>query len=213
MSRQDIGDVIIAGEGAATDRPFAAPAVQTTLRTMTDRSSLATIFLDDTAATFRRQKELAERAAAQVDDDEFFRTIDGESNSIAIIVKHIGGNLRSRFTDFLDSDGEKPDRDRDAEFETPPGTSRPEIMARWESGWTALFGALRSLGSEDLDRTIYIRGEPVYVVGALHRALAHVAQHVGQVVMLAKHFRSADWKTLSIPRGQSRDWRPSPPAR
>ncbi|HEX6053778.1 MAG TPA: DUF1572 family protein [Gemmatimonadaceae bacterium] len=182
---------------------------------MPDRSTpLGTLFLDDTTTTFRRQKELLERAVAQVEDDEFFQSIDGESNSIAIIVKHIGGNLRSRFTDFLDSDGEKPDRDRDREFETPQGTSRSEIMALWESGWTALFGTLGSLGTQDLERTVYIRGEPVHVVGALHRALAHVSQHVGQAVMLAKHFRSADWKTLSIPRGQSRDWRPpSPPAR
>jgi hypothetical protein len=178
-----------------------------------DLSTLGALFIDDTTATFRRQKELAERAMAQVDDHDFFRTIDSESNSIAVVVKHIGGNLRSRFTDFLLSDGEKPNRDRDGEFETPPGTSRSQIMAAWETGWTALFAALESLRPQDLETTVHIRGEPVSALGALHRALAHVAQHVGQVVMLAKHLRSENWKTLSIPRGQSRDWRPTPPTR
>ena len=180
---------------------------------MTDASTLGSTFLHDTASTFRRQKELAERALSQVDDDEFFRTIDAESNSIAVLVKHIGGNLRSRFTDFLHSDGEKPDRDRDGEFEAPSGTSRSEVMSVWDSGWSSLFAALATLEPSDLGATVHIRGEPVAVLAALHRALVHVAQHVGQVVLLAKHFRSADWKTLSIPRGQSRDWRPAPPTR
>jgi len=176
-----------------------------------DTSTLAALFIDDTALTFRRQKELAERAFTQVDDADFFRTVDDESNSIAIIVKHIGGNLRSRFTDFLRSDGEKPDRDRDSEFVIVSGTSRAQIMSGWESGWTALFQTLQSLRPGDLGETVHIRGEAVSVLAALHRALAHVAQHVGQVVMLAKHLRSSEWKTLSIPRGQSGSWTPSRP--
>ena len=171
-----------------------------------DISTLATLFIDDTLITFRRQKELAERAFAQVDDTQFFRTIDPESNSIAIIAKHVGGNLRSRFTDFLKSDGEKPDRDRDGEFMVMSGTSRAQIMSTWESGWTTLFETLRSLRPADLEETVHIRGEAVRVLAALHRALAHVSQHVGQVVMLAKYLRSTDWKTLSIPRGQSGSW-------
>lgn len=171
-----------------------------------DISTLAALFIDDTLITFRRQKDLAERAFAQVDDTQFFRTIDSESNSIAIIAKHVGGNLRSRFTDFLNSDGEKPDRDRDGEFVVVSGTSRAQIMSAWESGWTTLFETLRSLRPSDLEETVHIRGEAVRVLAALHRALAHVAQHVGQVVILAKHLRSTDWKTLSIPRGQSGSW-------
>jgi hypothetical protein len=176
-------------------------------------STLASLFLDDTTVAFQRQKELAERAMAQVDDEQFFGTIDAEANSIAVLVKHVGGNLRSRFTDFLHSDGEKPDRDRDGEFEIPLDSKRSQIMARWESGWATLFHTLRSLQPNDLEAIVHIRGEPVPVVGALHRALAHVAQHVGQIVLLAKHVRAADWKTLSIPRGQSREWRPAPPTR
>ena len=178
-----------------------------------DTSTLAVLFIDDTALTFRRQKDLAERAFAQVDDAEFFRTVDSESNSIAVIAKHIGGNLRSRFTDFLKSDGEKPDRDRDGEFVIQSGTSRAQVMSGWEAGWTALFQTLQSLRPVDLGETVHIRGEAVSVLAALHRALAHIAQHVGQVVLLAKHLRSTDWKTLSIPRGQSGNWSPSRPQR
>jgi hypothetical protein len=178
-----------------------------------DTSALAALFIDDTALTFRRQKDLAERAFAQVDDDEFFRTMDAESNSIAIIAKHIGGNLRSRFTDFLKTDGEKPDRDRDGEFVVVTGTNRAQVMNAWDSGWTALFEALGTLRPADLDKIVHIRGEAVPVLAALHRALAHIAQHVGQAVMLAKHLRSAEWKTLSIPRGQSGNWRTNPPQR
>ena len=178
-----------------------------------DTSTLAARFIDDTALTFRRQKDLAERAFAQVDDADFFRTVDAESNSIGVIAKHIGGNLRSRFTDFLKSDGEKPDRDRDSEFVIVSGTSRAQIMSGWESGWSTLFQTLQSLRPADLEETVHIRGEAVSVLAALHRAIAHVAQHVGQVVMLAKHLRSAEWKTLSIPRGQSGRWSPSHPPR
>ena len=177
-----------------------------------DASPLATLFIEDTTLTFRRQKELAERAMAQVADDEFFRTVDAESNSIAVIAKHIGGNLRSRFTDFLTTDGEKPDRDRDGEFIAESQAHRAEIMGAWETGWSVLFASLTALRPEDLLSTVRIRTEPMTVVAALHRALAHVSQHVGQIVWLAKHLRSTDWKTLSIPRGQSATYRvPQPP--
>lgn len=171
-------------------------------------TSLGEIVLDDTRLTFRRQKELAERALAQVDDAQCFHAIDDEANSIAILVKHIGGNLRSRFTDFLTSDGEKPDRDRDAEFIVSGASTRDDVMNTWNTGWSALFDTLDSLAPGDLTATVNIRGEAMTVVAALHRSLAHISQHVGQIVLLAKHFRAADWKTLSIPRGQSRGWQP-----
>jgi hypothetical protein len=171
--------------------------------------TLDTIVLDDTLLTFRRQKELAERALAQVDDADFFRILDSESNSIAIIVQHVGGNLRSRWTDFLTADGEKPNRDRDGEFVVAQ-PSRASIMATWDAGWATLIDAFAALGPSDLTTIVYVRGEALTAVAAMHRSLAHIAQHVGQIVLLAKHFRSADWKTLSIPRGQSRDWHPAP---
>ena len=167
--------------------------------------SLGKIVLDDIDLTFRKQKELAERAIAQVDDDEFFRTIDDESNSIAIIVKHVGGNLRSRWTDFLASDGEKPDRDRDGEFVVAEDT-RAAVMETWNAGWQALFTTFESLRPSDLSAVVRIRSEEMTAVAAMHRAVAHVAQHAGQIVLLAKHFRSSDWKTLSIPRGKSSEW-------
>lgn len=175
---------------------------------------LGAAMIDDTMLTFRRQKELAERALSQVDDHDFFRTIDAESNNLAIIVQHVGGNLKSRWTDFLTTDGEKPDRNRDGEFLVPDGGSRSGIMSVWESGWAALFETLVALRPADLLATVHVRGESLTALAALNRSLAHTAQHVGQVVLLAKHFRSADWKTLSIPRGRSQDWHSTtPPAR
>lgn len=168
--------------------------------------SLGAIVLDDVTLTFRKQKELAERAIAQTDDADFFRTIDAESNSIAIIVKHIGGNLRSRWTDFLTTDGEKPDRDRDGEFIVAGETSRADVMATWDAGWAALFETLSALRPSDLTATVRIRAESMTAIAAIHRAVAHIAQHVGQIVLLAKHYRTSDWKTLSIPRGHSADW-------
>ena len=170
--------------------------------------SLGRVVLDDVALTFRRQQELAERALAQVSDDDFFRTIDAESNSIAVIVKHIAGNLVSRWTDFLTSDGEKPTRDRDGEFIVAGSASRAAIVAAWQTGWSTLFDAFARLTPADLTATVRIRGESMTAIAAMHRGVAHVAQHVGQIVLLAKHYRSADWKTLSIPRGRSADWQP-----
>jgi hypothetical protein len=156
----------------------------------------------DTIEAFRNYKKLAERAIEQVSADEFFRAIDSEANSIAVIVKHIGGNLRSRWTDFLTTDGEKADRFRDSEFVAETDT-RESLDALWETGWNALFGTLESLTPDDFGKTVKIRGEDFSVVKAMNRALAHTAYHVGQITFLAKHFRASEWKTLSVPRGQS----------
>ena len=168
--------------------------------------ALGKVVLDDIERTFRNQQQTAERAMAQIDDEEFFRTIDAESNSIAVIAKHVGGNLRSRWTDFLTTDGEKPDRDRDSEFIAPDKTGRAAVMQLWSDGWATLFSTFAALRADDLTATVRIRGEEMTAVAAMHRAVAHVSQHVGQIVLLAKHYRSTDWKTLSIPRGQSSQW-------
>ena len=159
-------------------------------------------YLADTLETFRSYKSLAEKAMAQVSDEEFFRALDDEANSVAAIAKHIGGNLRSRWTDFLTTDGEKPDRDRDSEFVADADT-RQSLNEVWETGWQALFSTLESLSPEDCGRTVRIRGEDYTVVKALNRALAHTASHVGQIILLAKHLRAEQWKTLSIPRNKS----------
>lgn len=156
----------------------------------------------DTIEAFRNYKKLAERAIEQVSEDEYFKAIDAESNSLAVIVKHIGGNLRSRWTDFLTTDGEKADRFRDSEFVSDADT-RETLEKLWETGWNALFGTLESLKVEDFGKIVKIRGEDFSVVKAMNRSLAHIAYHVGQITFLAKHFRAADWKTLSVPRGQS----------
>jgi len=139
---------------------------------------------------------------AQVTDEQLFEALDPESNSIAIIVKHMAGNMRSRWTDFLTSDGEKPDRDRDSEFVDAP-TTREELMKLWEAGWNCVFTALEPLSDEDLARSITIRGQAHSVMQAIHRQVAHYAGHVGQIVLLAKHFQQGQWRSLSIPRGKS----------
>jgi hypothetical protein len=154
---------------------------------------------------FKRYKALGERAMGQVGEDQLQVALDPESNSIAVIVKHLSGNMRSRWMDFLTSDGEKLDRNRDSEFESPPIT-RAEVERLWESGWNYVFSALEPLKDADLARTIHIRTEPYTVNEAIQRQLAHYAYHVGQIVFLAKHFRSAEWKSLSIPRGKSKDF-------
>jgi hypothetical protein len=150
-------------------------------------------------------KALGERAIAQVDDLALHATLDSESNSIAMVVKHIAGNLRSRFTDFLTTDGEKPDRDRDGEFEMPEHASREELLRWWESAWAIALGSIESLQPADLDRTVTIRGEAFQVVEQLNRLASHAAYHVGQMVYLAKHYAGPNWTTLSIPRGRSRE--------
>jgi hypothetical protein len=163
-------------------------------------------YLEDAIGELRKYKGFADRAVAQVAEKDFFRKIDPESNSIALVMKHIAGNLRSRWTDFLTTDGEKPDRNRDTEFEKYDSDTRESIVARWESGWRTLFEALAPLTDDDLQRTVAIRGEPHTVLQAINRQLTHYASHVGQIVFLAKHFAGDRWKTLSIPRGKSRQF-------
>jgi len=170
-------------------------------------SEIASHYLDEIRRQLRGHKRMAESAMTQLDDKEFFATIDPESNSVAILAKHIAGNARSRFTDFLSTDGEKPDRFRDREFEISANTSREEVMRWWEEGWSIVFSTLDSLKPEDVSRTIRIRQEPLTVMQALNRALGHYAQHVGQIVLLAKHLRSSQWRTLSIPRGKSEEYK------
>ncbi len=165
--------------------------------------TLAEHYLSDTTARFDALRTLAERAAAQVDDAAFHTPLHEEGNSIALLMKHMAGNLRSRFADFLTEDGEKPWRDRDGEFLLEAEDTREAIEARWREGWETLATALSGLGPDDLLRTVTIRGEPHTIVEALSRQLTHHAQHVGQIVMLAKHHAGPRWQTLSIPRGQS----------
>ncbi|MGH9351100.1 MAG: DUF1572 family protein [Terriglobia bacterium] len=162
-------------------------------------------YLEETRDLFRKYKQMAEAAMGQVTDADLAHPLDSESNSIAIIAKHISGNLRSRWTDFLTTDGEKPDRRRDSEFEAPAAT-RAGMMASWEASWNCLFSALDSLSGEDLGRTVYVRGEEHSVLKAIQRSLAHVASHVGQIVFLAKYLCGREWKTLSIPRGKSEEF-------
>lgn len=164
-----------------------------------------TSYLKDAIEVFRYYKKLAERAMAQLTDEQLFTALDEESNSIAIIVKHMAGNMRSRWTDFLTSDGEKPDRNRDNEFEKPPGT-REALLALWEQGWGCLFEALEALTDADLTRTITIRGEAHSVMQAVNRQVAHYPYHCGQIVFLAKHLNYAGWKSLSVPRGKSQEF-------
>ena len=156
----------------------------------------------DALQSFRNYKKLAERAIEQISEEKFFKTIDAEANSIAVIVKHIAGNLHSRWRDFLTSDGEKPDRNRDTEFEMIKDT-RESLMQFWETGWQTLFDNIEPLTVEDFSRTVSIRGEPHTIVEAINRQLTHYSYHIGQIVFLAKHFKSSDWKTLSVPKNKS----------
>jgi hypothetical protein len=161
-----------------------------------------TSYLRDALDIFRQYKRLAERGIEQVTDEQLFAVLDGEMNSIAVMVKHLAGNMRSRWTDFLISDGEKLDRKRDTEFENPPST-RTELMTLWEEGWNRVFTALEPLSEMDLVRTVAIRGEPHSVMQAINRQIAHYAYHCGQIVFLAKHLQHEEWKSLSVPRGKS----------
>jgi hypothetical protein len=163
-------------------------------------SAFAASWLTDVRVQFERMKRLAEGALAQATDDQLNVVVDAESNSLAVIVKHMAGNLRSRFTDFLTSDGEKPDRDRDGEFEIAGEVTREVMMEHWERSWQILFDALDALTAADLEREVFIRGERHTVVQALNRQMTHHSYHVGQIVFLAKHLASEQWKTLSIPR-------------
>ena len=175
---------------------------------MTD---LANLYLDEARRQFRGHKRMGEGAMAQLRDEDFFVTLDPESNSVAILVKHLAGNMRSRFTDFVTSDGEKPDRFRDREFEVTATTTRADVMRWWEEGWSSVLITIEALKPEDVTHTVTIRNEPHTVLQAINRQIAHYAQHIGQIVFLAKHLRSTEWKTLSIPRGKSEEFKTAAP--
>ncbi len=160
-------------------------------------------YLKDTLLQLRKYKEMAEKAMAQINNDDFFRELSDVDNSLAIIVKHMAGNMRSRWRDFLTSDGEKDDRHRDTEFEIYDSDSKESLMQKWEEGWELCFEAIEPLKPEDLEKTIYIRGEANTVLEAVNRQLTHYAYHVGQIVYLARHFAGKNWKSLSIPKGES----------
>jgi hypothetical protein len=164
-----------------------------------------TSYLSDSLALFRQYKKLAEGAIGQVTDEQLTATLDPEANSIAQIVKHMAGNMRSRWTDFLTTDGEKPDRNRDSEFVDAPAT-RADLIALWEDGWQRVFGALEQLSDADLNRTVQIRGEPHSVMQAINRQVAHYSLHCGQIVLLAKHLAGDHWKSLSVPRNRSAEF-------
>jgi hypothetical protein len=164
-----------------------------------------TSYIEDALAVFRQYKLLGERAMAQVSDAHLFASLDEESNSIAIIVKHITGNMRSRWTNFLTADGEKPDRNRDSEFVDPPAT-REALMREWEDGWARVFEAIEPLTDADMGRVVTIRGEAHSVMQAINRQLAHYPQHVGQIVLLAKHYAGDKWQTLSVARNRSAEF-------
>ena len=167
--------------------------------------NFSTSYIQDSISLFHYYKKLGEGAIEQVTDEQLFATLDPEMNSIAIIVKHIAGNMRSRWTDFLTSDGEKPDRHRDTEFEQPPAT-RTELMRLWNDGWGRVFEALEPLSDSDLARSVSIRGEPHSVMQAINRQIAHYSYHIGQIVFLAKHLNASGWKSLSVPRNKSAEF-------
>jgi len=164
-----------------------------------------TSYIEDALAVFRQYKQLGDKAIAQVTDEQMFASLDEESNSIAIIVKHLAGNMRSRWTDFLTSDGEKPTRNSDSEFVDPPKT-REAVVREWEQGWACVFSAIEPLTDADLSRTITIRGEAHSVMQAINRQVAHYAMHVGQIILLAKHYAGAQWQTLSVARNRSSEF-------
>jgi uncharacterized damage-inducible protein DinB len=168
-------------------------------------TKFTTSFLEDSLSLFRYSKQLAERAMNQVNDSQLVATLGDEENSIALIVKHMAGNMRSRWTDFLTSDGEKPDRSRDTEFIEPPNT-RADLVRLWNDGWQRVFDAIEPLSDSDLERKVTIRGEPHSVMQAINRQLVHYAYHSGQIVFLAKHFKASEWKSLSVPRNKSADF-------
>jgi len=159
---------------------------------------------------FRRTKSLAHGAITQITPEQFFASPAEGDNSVAVIVKHVGGNLLSRWTDFLTADGEKPGRNRDVEFEITKNDTQQSLMQQWESGWAALFSALEPLGDVDLERTVTIRGEPFTVLQAINRQLTHYSYHVGQIVYVAKHYAGNSWRTLSVPKGKSTEFNAKP---
>ena len=163
-------------------------------------------YYEDSLSALRAYKKLADKAISQMKDEEFFVTLDEESNSVAVIMKHMAGNMFSRWTDFLTSDGEKPNRNRDMEFVIEAQTTKDDVLAYWERGWACVFEALEPLRPEDFEKKVMIRGEEHTIVQAINRQLMHYSYHIGQIVFLAKHFRSSDWTSLSIPRNRSADF-------
>jgi hypothetical protein len=163
-------------------------------------------YLEDVLRQLQKYKKLAEGAIGQVTDEELFQALDAESNSIALIVKHMAGNMRSRWVAFLTTDGEKADRDRDPEFEREETDTRESLLEGWEAGWELTVGAISEIGWEDLEKTVTIRGERHTVVEAINRQLTHYAYHVGQIALLARHLRGEDWRWLSIPKGKSKEY-------
>jgi hypothetical protein len=178
---------------------------------MAEENSFAAAYLEEARRSFRGYKRLAEGALSQLSDADLFHAPDQESNSVAVVMKHISGNLRSRWTDFLTTDGEKPDRNRDQEFEMAEQTNREQVMRSWEDGWNCVFKTLTDLQPADFGRTIYIRGDAHSVIQAINRSLTHIAYHVGQIVYLGKQRRKSDWKSLSIPRGKSAEFNATKP--
>jgi hypothetical protein len=170
----------------------------------TDSSDLAALVLNDALLQLRKLKDQGDKAIAQVGEADLFAALDPEANSIALIMKHMVGNMRSRWTDFMTTDGEKPSRERDREFEVEQTDSRESILKAWEDGWRLVFDTVGALGPDDLRRTVTIRGEPHSVLEAINRQMTHYAAHVGQIVLLAKHAAGSNWRSLSIPRGQSK---------
>jgi uncharacterized protein DUF1572 len=164
---------------------------------------IGAMYLDQAFRSLRGIKRQADSAMEQLSDEQFFAVLDAESNSVAIIVKHIVGNMRSRFTDFLTTDGEKPDRNRDQEFIVAADASRAELMQTWEKHWQLVLDTVQGLGAADLDREVAIRHEPHTVLQAINRQVVHYALHVGQIIFIAKHWKGSEWKTLSVARGQS----------
>ncbi|HZI56447.1 MAG TPA: DUF1572 family protein [Verrucomicrobiae bacterium] len=173
---------------------------------MADISSFAAIYYEEVRRSFRGYKRLADGGMAQLSDPDFFHTPDGESNSVAMIVKHIAGNLRSRWTDFLTTDGEKPDRNRDQEFILAEADTRPDLMRRWEESFQIVLDNIGSLTEEDFGRTVTIRGGPHTILQAMNRSLMHTAYHVGQILFLGKYLRGSEWTSLSIPKGKSAEF-------
>ena len=163
-------------------------------------------YLDDVLLQLRKLKDQADKAIAQVDDDQLFAVLDPEANSIAVLMKHVAGNMRSRWTDFLTTDGEKSDRDRDREFLLEADDTKTQVLSAWNDGWNRAFRAVSSLTAEDLGKTIRIRGEAHSVIEAIHRQMTHYAAHVGQIVLLAKHYTGRNWRSLSIPKGKSKEF-------
>lgn len=165
--------------------------------------------MDAIRGEYRRYRSLGEGALAQLGDEDLYRVLGEDGNSIAVLIRHLGGNLRSRFTDFLASDGEKPWRDRDGEF-LQPDQDRQALMDDWQRGWQVLETSLADLDDSRLAQEIVIRGQTLTVIEALQRSLAHVAYHVGQIVLLARWQKGKAWKSLSIPRGDSAQYNSNP---